>query len=444
MGVNHDFIPENASVEEKLDVIADEVLDILKQLSKDSSKQLSSKSIAECLFLRDSVKKIIESPEAHRSEEEKSDNAGKHNDINLLRDITETIMNRFSELAPSFLGSQFAYLNDQYLDKTILDEASKWLNSSFKIVKKYFESITTRNEELEQFIVDTMRYLHETEEHVISEVNSIHESYNQNKEFAQNLSMNMDTISNDFDEVKDLKTLKKEVMGTIGNINKCIDEKNELDVQRMKATEKKLKSLGSKVKDITKEADEIKKKAEELEQESLIDTLTGVNNRKAYDNRVKETIAGLKRYDVPSSLMLCDIDRFKIINDTYGHKVGDLALKTFVALLNEKLRTTDFIARYGGEEFTVILPHIPLDKAKVAAEGVRAYINKSVFSYKGNEILLTVSIGVSTFRKDDTASSVFERADRALYLAKHSGRNIVKTEEDVLQDSDTYIMSARK
>jgi diguanylate cyclase len=353
-------------------------------------------------------------------------------------------MNRFSELAPSFLGSQFAYLNDQYLDKTMLDEASKWLNSSFKIVKKYFESITTRNEELEQFIVDTMRYLHETEEHVISEVNSIHESYNQNKEFAQNLSMNMDTISNDFDEVKDLKTLKKEVMGTIGNINKCIDEKNELDVQRMKATEKKLKSLGSKVKDITKEADEIKKKAEELEQESLIDTLTGVNNRKAYDNRVKETIAGLKRYDVPSSLMLCDIDRFKIINDTYGHKVGDLALKTFVALLNEKLRTTDFIARYGGEEFTVILPHIPLDKAKVAAEGVRAYINKSVFSYKGNEILLTVSIGVSTFRKDDTASSVFERADRALYLAKHSGRNIVKTEEDVLQDSDTYIMSARK
>jgi len=444
MGVNRDFIPENASVEEKLDVIADEVLDILKQLSKDSSKQLSSKSIAECLLLKDSVKNIIESPEAHCSDNDESDNAGKKGDITLLRDITETIMNRFSELAPSFLGSQFAYLNDQYLDKTILDEAGTWLNSSFKIVKKYFESITSRNEELEKFIVDTMRYLHETEEHVISEVNSIQETYNENKEFAQNLSMNMERINQDFDEVKDLETLKKEVMGTIGNINKCIDEKSELDMQQLKDKENKLKSLGSRINDITKEADEMKKKAEKLEQESLLDELTGINNRKAYDDKVTETIAGHKRYNVPSSLMLCDIDHFKIINDTYGHIVGDLVLKKFVALVNEKLRATDFLARYGGEEFTIILPHIPLDKAKAAAESVRAYINKSVFSYKENEVLLTVSIGVSTFMKDDTASSVFERADRALYLAKHSGRNVVKTEEEVLENSDTYIMTARK
>ena len=444
MAVDRDSIPEHASVEEKLNVIADEVLDILKQLSKDTSKQLSSKSIAECLLLRDTVKKIIESPEACRSDKEESDTSGKKADINLLRDITETIMNRFSELAPSILGSQFAYVNDQYLDKTILDEAGTWLNSSFRIVNKYFESITSRNQELEQFIVDTMRYLHETEEHVISEVNSIQETYNENKEFAQNLSMNMERISQDFDEVTDLETLKKEVMGTISNINKCIDEKSELDMQQMKDKENKLKSLGSRINDITKEADEIKKKAEKLEQESLHDELTGVNNRKAYDNKVTETIAGLKRYNVPSSLILCDIDHFKRINDTYGHIVGDLVLKKFIALVNEKLRATDFLARYGGEEFTIILPHIPLDKARAAAESIREHIYKSVFSYKENEILLTISIGVSTFRKDDTASSVFERADRALYLAKHSGRNIVKTEEEVLQDSDTYIMAARK
>ncbi len=444
MGIDRDFIPEQATVEEKLNVIADEVLDILKELSRDSSKQLSSKSIAECLLLKDSVKNIIESPEAHRSDKDESDNAGTKADINLLRDITETIMNRFSELAPSFLGSQFAYLNDQYLNKTILDEAGTWLNSSFRIVKKYFESITSRNEELETFIVDTMRYLHETEEHVISEVNSIQETYNENKKFAQNMSTNMERISQDFDEVKDLETLKKEVMGTISNINKCIDEKSELDMQRMKDKENKLTSLGSRIKNITKEADDMKKKAEKLEQESLHDELTGANNRKAYDDKVTETIAGLKRYNVPSSLMLCDIDHFKKINDTYGHIVGDLVLKKFVALVNEKLRATDFLARYGGEEFTIILPHIPLDKAQAAAESIREHIYKSIFSYKENQILLTVSIGVSTFSKEDTAGSVFERADRALYLAKHSGRNVVKTEEEVRENSDTYIMTARK
>ena len=444
MGVNRDFIPENASMEEKLDVIADEVLDILKQLSKDHSKTLSSKSIAECLFLKDSVKKIIGPPETPLSEKNESANAGKQDDINLLRDITETIMNRFSELAPSFLGSQFAYLNDQYLDKTILEETSKWLNSSFKIVKKYFESVTSRIRELEQFIVETMRHLHETEEHVIREVNSIQETYTENKAFTHNLSMNMERISQDIDEVKDLNTLKKDIMGTISNINKCIDEKSELDMQRLQDKEKKLKSLGSRINNITKEADEMKKKAEKLEQESLLDTLTGVYNRKAYEDKVTETMAGLKRNNVPSSLMICDIDCFKIVNDTYGHNVGDLALKKFAALLKDKLRVTDFVARYGGEEFVVILPHTPLDKAKTAGESVRANIYKSVFSYKENQIMITVSIGISTFRKEDTVVSVFERADRALYLAKHSGKNVVKTEDDVLENSDTYIMTSRK
>jgi diguanylate cyclase len=444
MGDNREFNVENASVEEKIDVIADEVFDILKQLSKDKSKHLSSKSIAECLLLKDSVKKIIEYPETHRSDKDESANAGKPGDINLLRDITETIMNRFSELAPSFLGSQFAYLNDQYEDKTILEEASKWLNSSFKIVKKYFESVTSRIYELEQFIVYTMRSLHETEEHVISEVNSIQETYNKNKEFTQHLSTNMESISQNIAEVNDLKTLKKEVMGTIGNINKCIDEKSELDIQRLKETEQKLKLLGSKINNVTKEADEIKKKAEKLEQESLIDKLTGVNNRTAYDKKITETIANIKRYNEPAALMICDIDCFKIINDTYGHNIGDLALKKFATLLIEKLRETDFVARYGGEEFAVILPHLPLDEAKASGERVRENIYKSIFSYKENDILLTVSVGISTFRKDDTAISVFERADRALYLAKHSGRNVVKTEEDVHEDSDTYIMTARK
>ena len=444
MGVNRDFIPENATMEEKLDVIADEVLDILKQLSKDHSKTLSSKSIAECLSHKDSVKKIIESPDAHLSEKNESANAGKQGDINLLRNITETIMNRFSELAPSFLGSQFAYLNDQYLDKTILEETSKWLNSSFKIVKKYFESVTSRIKELEQFIVETMRHLRETEEHVIREVNSIQETYTENKAFTQNLSMNMERISQDIDEVKDLNTLKKDIMGTISNINKCIDEKSELDMQRLKDTEKKLKSLGSRINNITKEADEMKKKAEKLEQESLLDNLTGVYNRKAYDDKVTETMASVKRNNVPSSLMICDIDGFNIVNDTYGHKVGDLALKKFAALLKDNLRATDFVARYGGEEFVVILPHTPLDKAKTAGESVRTNIYKSVFSYKENQIMITVSIGISTFRKEDTVASVFERADRALYLAKHSGKNVVQTEDDVLENSDTYIMTARK
>lgn len=444
MSVNRDFIPENASVEEKLDVIADEVLDILKQISRDSSKKLSSKVISECLFRNDSVKKIIEYPEAHSSNQEKSTNTGKQSSLTFLSKITETIMERFSEFASSFLSSQFAYLNDQYQDKTIFDDAYKWLNSSFKILNKYFQSITSRIGDLQQFIVDTMRYINETEEHVVSELNSIQQTYNENNDFAQKLSMNIKEINQNLDEVSDLKALKKRVLGTIGNINACIDEKSKMDMQRLKDKEKKLQSLGGRLNDIKKEADVLKEKAEKLEQESLLDDLTGVNNRKAYDNKVTELIAAYKLDKVPFSLLLCDIDKFQQINDVYGHNVGDLALKKFAVLLKEELTATDFIARYGGELFAVILPHTSLNKAKEVAEKVRGFIYKSTFSYKKNHIQVTVSIGISTFRKDDDAGSVFERADRSLYLAKHSGRNIVKTEEQVLQESDSYIMTSRK
>ncbi|KPK02671.1 MAG: diguanylate cyclase, partial [Nitrospira bacterium SG8_35_4] len=126
-----------------------------------------------------------------------------------------------------------------------------------------------------------------------------------------------------------------------------------------------------------------------------------------------------------------DIDYFKKINDSFGHKVGDLVLKKLSILLREKLRANEFISRYGGEEFAIIVPHAPLNEARKIGEGLRDYIDKFIFSYKDQKIPVTVSIGVSTFRPDDDCYTVFDRADEALYLAKRSGRNNVKTEDDV-------------
>jgi diguanylate cyclase len=171
-----------------------------------------------------------------------------------------------------------------------------------------------------------------------------------------------------------------------------------------------------------------------MESESLHDNLTGLSNRKAYDQKIIETLATLGRYGVPSSLLMCDIDDFKKINDTYGHKVGDLALKKLASLLKEKLRVNDFISRYGGEEFAIILSHTDLPGAVKAGEGILSYINNSAFSYKGDRILLTISIGISVFKQNDDAGTVFERADSALYVAKRSGKNNVKTETDLIKE----------
>ena len=183
--------------------------------------------------------------------------------------------------------------------------------------------------------------------------------------------------------------------------------------------------------DIIKEAGEIKKRSLELERDSLFDKLTGLYNRKAFDHKISEALANMSRYKIPYSLLFCDIDNFKSINDKYGHNVGDAALTKIAALLKDKLRKNDFISRYGGEEFVVILPHSVLQDAKIAGEGVRSFIDAAVFSYKNANITLTLSIGICEFREDDDCNTVIERADRALYLAKKSGKNTTRTEADL-------------
>jgi len=141
--------------------------------------------------------------------------------------------------------------------------------------------------------------------------------------------------------------------------------------------------------------------------------------------------------------MICDIDSFKSINDNFGHKVGDLALKKLSTLLMEHTRSDDFIARYGGEEFVIICPNTSIKDAKKTAENIRSSISNTEYSYKDNKIPFTISIGLSEFRKIDDCDTVFERTDKALYLAKASGKNIVKTDTD-LQVKDIVSKQASK
>ncbi len=210
-----------------------------------------------------------------------------------------------------------------------------------------------------------------------------------------------------------------------------MEKKREQDLLRLKQTENALNEMKSKVWSMEDEARKLKKEADEVTFKSLHDNLTGLSNREAYNKRIEETLANLRRYDVEASIMVCDIDHFKKVNDTFGHHIGDMVLKKVAELLKNKVRVNDFVARYGGEEFAVIMPHTTLDKALIVGEKVRALIDESVFKIKDKVIPVTISIGVGAFRKEDDTVSAFERADSALYLAKRSGRNMVKTEEDV-------------
>jgi diguanylate cyclase len=117
------------------------------------------------------------------------------------------------------------------------------------------------------------------------------------------------------------------------------------------------------------------------------------------------------------------VDRFKFVNDTYGHKAGDKALKVIAEILQENLRGTDFLARYGGEEFVIVMPSTALSDAFPVAEKLRAAIEASDFHYREQFVPITISCGMAGFRAGDTPETVFGRADSALYRAKKAGGN---------------------
>lgn len=159
------------------------------------------------------------------------------------------------------------------------------------------------------------------------------------------------------------------------------------------------------------------------------DGLTRIFNRQYFDRRIVEELQRSQRYGQDISLMMFDLDHFKDINDTYGHQAGDLVLKEIGSLLQDSLRTTDFAARYGGEEFAVILPHTGEEQAWLLAERLRRKVEKIRFNYDGREFSVTTSIGVASLSANSFARNpdLVKAADRALYLAKASGRNMVCT-----------------
>ena len=157
---------------------------------------------------------------------------------------------------------------------------------------------------------------------------------------------------------------------------------------------------------------------------SFIDPLTGVKNRAAMDNALLREVELCRRQGASMSIILLDLDYFKRVNDRHGHAAGDTALRTVAQCTENCIRSSDMLFRFGGEEFLILLSYTRADGALLLAERVRRRIEK-LDAVPGTDIKLTVSLAVSSLRENETAKSLFDRADKTLYEAKQAGRNRV-------------------
>lgn len=248
--------------------------------------------------------------------------------------------------------------------------------------------------------------------------------------------------------VKDLGGLSETSVRYSDTLNDMIDEAAEL--AETDDIEKIIKRLMDETSMMSSENDriniELKKSTSQLEElrqnlktamvEARIDDLTRLPNRRALNERMSDELKNLKAKE-NSCVAIIDVDWFKRINDCYGHTVGDKALCAIANQIRETIRSTDIIYRYGGEEFAVIMPNTALSKAKKRLEEIRKGIENHEFLIRNIVEKITVSIGIAYIDPSGTIESNLETADDAMYLAKQSGRNNTKTEDDYQRQNVT-------
>lgn len=241
---------------------------------------------------------------------------------------------------------------------------------------------------------------------------------------SHEIDQQLDNIKNSTTEVKELISLQQYINDYLEKISSQLHKHKDREDTRQLDTQKQLDQLTQKLQDLEDTTNNLRINLKKAHGKASSDPLTGLSNRLAYDERIILEYNRWSRYKTPLTIIIWDIDLFKLINDNYGHKAGDKTLVLVAQLILKNSRETDFISRYGGEEFVMLLPNTSIEQALIPAEKIRSIIDDTAFNHNSKSINLTISCGISEFFEGDTIDAVFERADKALYISKKEGRNM--------------------
>ncbi len=321
------------------------------------------------------------------------------------------------------LRPAIAALHDRTFTELSSDELAERLERVTNLIGEQRQSLLREKREIEDMLVQIDSRLE-----AISTFFSYEEAdRSSTRDNSQKLNMlvmgEVNEISTDMTQAASLVDLRGRVGNRLEAINTHLSDFRSREEERLSAQVDRTLSLKARVEELERESRALQSSLQAEQRAAMIDALTGIPNRAAYDDRMAHEYTRWQRHGGTITIAAWDVDNFKAINDEFGHTAGDKVLRILGQHLARSVRGTDFLGRYGGEEFVMIMIGVDSEQALRACNKIRAAIQAIAFHFRDRPVTVTASCGISTFRMGDTPEMAFERADTALYAAKDGGRN---------------------
>jgi diguanylate cyclase len=291
------------------------------------------------------------------------------------------------------------------------------------LLNRRVTSVEREKQEIESLLAQITARLDELTQYMLGETAERKLSLETTHDFNSRLAADMHELGSSVESSADLAQVKLKVRTRLDTISSQIQEFRVRVESRSRSAWDRSEKMRERVELLEGEARNLHDKLRDEQRLSMVDALTQIPNRQAYDQRLTEEFKRWQRFGQPTCIATWDIDLFKNINDAYGHRAGDKVLRVVAECLAGRIRDTDFVARYGGEEFVMILTGTLPEAAIKVVDDIRDSVAKLGFHFRGVPVSVSISCGITAFRDGDSADDAFDRADKALYKAKGEGRN---------------------
>ncbi|MBQ4798832.1 diguanylate cyclase [Pseudoalteromonas sp. MMG006] len=297
------------------------------------------------------------------------------------------------------------------------------LDAAIKIISVVVKNINKERQSAQSFLTSLNQTLEELHHSIVS--TSKH-SESMSVEFNvlnKSIENKIKNLNEQTQKATSISSLKELVDNELKSLSEDFIAKEKLERQDREMLSTSFKEINTRIGNLESKLTTYKKRLNEQRFKSLLDGLTKLPNRAAFDERYNHEMHLFNVQPSDVTLAVIDVDHFKSINDRFGHTAGDITLQVISKALQKSIRKSDFIARYGGEEFVLLMPGVSLENAALPLDKVRKVIKNIPFKFREKQIEITISVGATQFKKGDTPLKAFDRADDALYEAKNSGRD---------------------